>query len=359
MSDIFVSYSRVDEEFAHRLAADLDRVGAQIWLDVAAIPAGVKWSTAVQQGLDTCRIMLVIISPDSMASRNVEDEWHSYPDDGKTVIPILWRPARVHFQLRRIQYIDFHNEDYMTAFEHMRDELLRNGIVLDTLPEDAATRTPIIPPAEDPPVEYVRASHLPLQQPRTPIPGQGGMTPPPRAATPPPRLSTPLPPSQVSPVPGQTSGPTLLSHALTSFGARNWTIKSQTGASAVLEGWSYGTPQQRRVMRWLIGGLALVFGIIGGAIAAYIASKNYRKYTVQINAMPDGTLAVYGDLGQYSVSHPGDILSLVAYIEVDRYSFGGRAPWVWGIGIGLVSSYCWLSVWSSMFNTAGSPYLYY
>lgn len=45
--------------------------------------------------------MLVIMSPDSTASRNVEDEWHSYLDDGKTVIPILWRPARVHCQLRR------------------------------------------------------------------------------------------------------------------------------------------------------------------------------------------------------------------------------------------------------------------
>ena len=102
---------------------DLDRVGAQVWLDVAAIPAGVKWSTAVQQGLDTCQIMLVIISPDSMASRNVEDEWHSYLDDGKTVIPIWWRPARVHFQLRRIQHVDFHEQDYAAAFEQLRQEL--------------------------------------------------------------------------------------------------------------------------------------------------------------------------------------------------------------------------------------------
>src|SRR5690554_1476014 len=358
MSDIFISYSRVDEEFAHRLAADLDRVGAQVWLDVAAIPAGVKWSTAVQQGLDTCNIMLVIISPDSMASRNVEDEWHSYLDDGKTIIPILWRPARVHFQLRRIQYIDFHNEDYVTAFEHLREELLRNGIALEALPEDAATRPPVVPPAEDPPVDYVPASHLPLQKPRTPLPGQH-FTPPPPAVTPPPRAATPLPQVPISTIPGQQAGPSLLTHALTTFKARNWTIQSQTGASAVLEGWSYGTPAQRRVMRWLIIGLGLVFGIIGGAIAAYIASKNYRKYTVQVNAMPDGSLVIYGDLGQYSVSHPGDILSLVSYIEVDRYSFGGRAPWVWGIAIGLVSSYCWLSVFGAMFSSTGTPYYYY
>jgi hypothetical protein len=336
MSDIFVSYSRVDEEFAHRLAADLDRVGAQVWLDVAAIPAGVKWSTAVQQGLDTCRIMLVIISPDSMASRNVEDEWHSYLDDGKTVIPILWRPARVHFQLRRIQYIDFHNEDYATAFEHLREELLRNGIQLAPLPEDAAARPSLAPPDQGAQPE-ARKSHLPM---------------PPRTPTPAPAFA-PTP----SPIPAIQPDSTLMSHALTTFRARHWTIQSQTPGSAVLEGWSYGTPQQRRVNRWLIIGLAIVFGVVGGAIAAFIASKNYRKYTVQLNALPDGTLGVYGDLGQYTVSHPGDVLSLAGYVEVDRYAFGGRAPWVWGIGIGLATSYCWLSAWGAMFNTAG-PYYY-
>ncbi len=352
MPDIFVSYSRVDVEFARRLAADLDRVGAQVWLDVAAIPAGVKWSTAVQQGLDTCQIMLVIISPDSMASRNVEDEWHSYLDDGKTVIPIWWRPARVHFQLRRIQHVDFHEQDYAAAFEQLRQELARKGMELAPLPADATERPPPSPRNSEPTAAEARASHLSMPPPTpAPAPAQG--------FTPPPRPATPLPRAPASPIPSQAGGETLLSQALTTFRAQHWSVASQTPGSAVLEGWSYGTPQQRRVMRWLIYGLAIIFGLPGGAIAAYIASRSYRKYTVQVNALPDGTLAVYGDLGQFTVSHPGDVLSLAGYVEVDRYSFGGRAPWVWGLGIGLITSYCWISVWSSMFNTAGPDIWWY
>jgi hypothetical protein len=44
MPKIFVSYSRTDEEFARRLATDLDRLGADLWIDVDDIPPGVNWS---------------------------------------------------------------------------------------------------------------------------------------------------------------------------------------------------------------------------------------------------------------------------------------------------------------------------
>ncbi len=133
MVRIFISYSRKDEVFASQLAADLDGLGADVWIDVDDIPAGMKWSTAIQQGLDACEVMIVVISPDSMASRNAEDEWQSYLDDGKPVIPVLWRPARVHFQLRRIQYVDFHTQEYAPAFAQLHSELRRQGIWLAPL----------------------------------------------------------------------------------------------------------------------------------------------------------------------------------------------------------------------------------
>ena len=65
-----------------------------------------KWSSAIQQGLDAGDLLIVIISPNSMVSRNVEDEWQYYLDNHKPVIPVLLHPAKIHFQLSRIQYID-------------------------------------------------------------------------------------------------------------------------------------------------------------------------------------------------------------------------------------------------------------
>src|SRR5688500_14469167 len=105
---VFVSYSRKDEAFARKLAIWLHQaLDMGVWLDVDDIPVGIKWSAAIQDGLDNCEVMVVVISPDAMKSVNVEDEWQYFLDQGKPVVPILLRSAPIPYQLRRIQYIDF------------------------------------------------------------------------------------------------------------------------------------------------------------------------------------------------------------------------------------------------------------
>lgn len=141
---LFISYSRTDEAFVRKLATKLSDAGVDIWLDVDDIPAGMKWSTAIQQGLDACEIMIVVISPDSMASRNVEDEWQYYLDEKKHLVPILLNQAKVHFQLRRIQYIDFLNLDFDSAFAKLLTQLDAKG-VLKTTGSTGTTSTTVQP----------------------------------------------------------------------------------------------------------------------------------------------------------------------------------------------------------------------
>lgn len=123
MTRIFISYSRSDEIFVRRLASELDQMGENVWIDVDDIPAGVKWSGAIQEGLDTGEVMLVVISPQSMTSPNVEDEWQYFIDQKKQIIPILWQPAKIHFQLNRLQYIDFHNQPFEVAMKELTAQL--------------------------------------------------------------------------------------------------------------------------------------------------------------------------------------------------------------------------------------------
>jgi hypothetical protein len=130
MSSIFVSYSRKDADFALQLARSLSDMGADVWIDVQDIPPGMKWSSAIQQGLDVCDALVVVISPDAMASHNVEDEWQYALDQKKPVIPLLWRPAKLHFQLSRIQYIDFQNLPYPEALSALSEELSRRSVPL-------------------------------------------------------------------------------------------------------------------------------------------------------------------------------------------------------------------------------------
>lgn len=120
---LFISYSRQDAEFARHLAKNLSDLGADIWIDVDDIPAGMNWSTAIQQGLNTCDVLLLIISPDSMASPNVENEWQYFYDKHKPVLPLLLRATEVHFQIKRLQHIDFETQSFETAFQKLLDQL--------------------------------------------------------------------------------------------------------------------------------------------------------------------------------------------------------------------------------------------
>ena len=134
MARIFISYSRTDETFARQLTTSLSQMGANVWIDIEDIASGMKWSRAIQEGLDTSDVLLVIISPDSMGSHNVEDEWQYYLDQKKPVVPLLLTPTKLHFQLSRIQYVDFHKQSYDKGLRQLHAELGRKGVTLDAPP---------------------------------------------------------------------------------------------------------------------------------------------------------------------------------------------------------------------------------
>jgi hypothetical protein len=131
MARVFLSYSRKDKEFAFDLKNSLEQQGIDVWIDQEDIRAGLKWSTAIQHGLRDSDLMILLISPTSMESTNVEDEWQAYVDEGKSIIPVLCRPTPlkdIHFQLRRIQYIDFCNQPYDQALARLMAELRQSVI---------------------------------------------------------------------------------------------------------------------------------------------------------------------------------------------------------------------------------------
>jgi formylglycine-generating enzyme required for sulfatase activity len=147
MARIFISYSRQDKTFARRLAADLDRLGGDAWIDLEDIHAADDWSDAIQGALNECQLLIVIVSPASMASKNVAEEWKYFKSRGKPILPVLWEPAEVHYQLHSLQYVDFHAQDYDTAFAQLHSELGRQRIGLAPL----AASNPLVPlPAQTP-----------------------------------------------------------------------------------------------------------------------------------------------------------------------------------------------------------------
>jgi formylglycine-generating enzyme required for sulfatase activity len=108
----FISYSRVNADFAVSIAKDLKLAGFDVWLDQLDIPTGSRWDDEIEKALEASNIFLIILSPESIQSQNVKDEIGYAIDSGKHILPVVIKNCKVPFRLRRFQYVDFTAESY-------------------------------------------------------------------------------------------------------------------------------------------------------------------------------------------------------------------------------------------------------
>ena len=107
LATLFISYSRKDSEFAHRVADDLRTAGYSVWVDVSGLRGGQEWAREIDKAVRGCDTFILIISPDSMASRWVSKETLLAMDLEKPVVPVMWREAERPMHLVDIQYVEF------------------------------------------------------------------------------------------------------------------------------------------------------------------------------------------------------------------------------------------------------------
>ncbi len=167
----FVSYSRVDSEFALQLAEHLKAAGANVWLDQLDIEPGTPWDSAIEEALLKSTHMLVVLSTVSVTSDNVRDEVSYALSQQMKVIPVLYRECKVPFRLARLQHIDFRN-DYDSAFKALLRTLRveQQSVPSPAIPapslDDSATTTEAAERQrrdEEDRLEAQRAEHLAQQ----------------------------------------------------------------------------------------------------------------------------------------------------------------------------------------------------
>ncbi len=106
----FFSYSRDDSEFALRLAEDLKDAGAYVWMDQLDLVGGQRWAQTVQEALEKCPLLLIVLSPSSVSSTNTMDEVTFALDEKKTVVPVLLHDCKIPYRLRSLHHIDFRSD---------------------------------------------------------------------------------------------------------------------------------------------------------------------------------------------------------------------------------------------------------
>lgn len=88
MAQVFISYSRKDRGYAHKLANELNRRGIEPWIDDRTRHEG-QWPRVNQEAIDTCSTLIVIMSPDSQDSEWVQREVRYATEKKKTILPML------------------------------------------------------------------------------------------------------------------------------------------------------------------------------------------------------------------------------------------------------------------------------
>lgn len=91
MTDVFISYSRKDTEFARRLFTALEATGRDSWIDWEGIPYSVDWWREICAGIDSAENFIFIISPDSLASEICNKEVLYARHNLKRIIPVMHR----------------------------------------------------------------------------------------------------------------------------------------------------------------------------------------------------------------------------------------------------------------------------
>jgi formylglycine-generating enzyme required for sulfatase activity len=137
----FLSYSRVNKDFAVRMAKELKAEGLPVWLDQLDIPPGSRWDVEVEKALVECDIFMVIITQASSTSENVLDEIGYAIDNGKRMLPVLLEKTNIPLRLRRFQYVDFTDKNFDDGIQSAK-ELLRNLIAQPTVPRKVPPEEP-------------------------------------------------------------------------------------------------------------------------------------------------------------------------------------------------------------------------
>jgi hypothetical protein len=112
MPSVFISYSSKDlAAVEQNIVAPLREHDAEIWYSTEEIKTTAEWERQILDGLKNCDWVLVVLTPQAVASKWVKREihWAVEKREGR-IIPLMLEtcePDELHIGLFSLQYIDF------------------------------------------------------------------------------------------------------------------------------------------------------------------------------------------------------------------------------------------------------------
>jgi tetratricopeptide (TPR) repeat protein len=123
-SEVFVSYSRNDSDFARHLNNELQLIGKTTWFDQESIATGANFQKEIYRGIENSDNFLFLISPQAIDSIYCEEEVSYAATLNKRFVTVLSEPLDAETmtkfkalpKLSEVQWIDFHKQEFNKAF---------------------------------------------------------------------------------------------------------------------------------------------------------------------------------------------------------------------------------------------------
>jgi TIR domain len=127
---VFLSHNGAQTEWTRQLASRLRAAGLSVFFDEDSISLGEDLLSAIEFGLRTSRHVLLILSPEALASNWVALEYSvSLCNDpaarNRCLIPILRSECDIPLLLRRLKYLDARDDDIEKHTAHLLNAIER------------------------------------------------------------------------------------------------------------------------------------------------------------------------------------------------------------------------------------------
>jgi TolB-like protein/Flp pilus assembly protein TadD len=157
--DVFVSYSRQDNDKVLELTSKLRSSGVRLWMDVRNIDGAAMWGEEIVNAVAKSKVLLLLVSRSSVASQNVVKEVLLASERKGHILPVDLEeteiPGSLKYALAGIQHIEYFRGDpgeqmqaILRSLEHLgvvtgpqRATEASTGIVATGVPRPPATAT--------------------------------------------------------------------------------------------------------------------------------------------------------------------------------------------------------------------------
>lgn len=147
--DVFLSHRHLeaDRKLVLQLKNDLTKVGLKVWLDEEQIPPGGNIPELLAKGIQASKVIVVVVSPESLASGWVQEEYSlavmiGIQSKAHTIIPALLRTAELPGFITTRQWVDFRDDsNYQNSLRQLIWGIKGEWLTSDNLPPEGKALT--------------------------------------------------------------------------------------------------------------------------------------------------------------------------------------------------------------------------